>query len=377
MVQHPFQDLPEATLYAAPISLYSGKARAYLRYKQLPFEEVLPSQQLLNEVIEPRTGVKMIPALITHDDQAVQDTSLIIDHVEAMAPSWRPVVPQGAPLQRVAARLLELYADEWLLMPAMHYRWGYWKAHLGMILREFGELSQPHWPRALYPVAGVPLALYFGLGHGRVLGINAATRPEIERTYEAFLARFEAHLERSPYLLGERPTLADFGFMAPLYAHLYRDPVPGQLMRRVAPKVADWVERMNHPEAQTFGALHEDDALSPTLLPILRQAVLEQMPVVRDTWREIERWRRDHEGEERVPRFVSRHRFELGEAVSERAAQSYTAWLSQRTFDAVRDLDAEQRTRLEAAIGARAFELLDFEPPMRLERARGRVRLAR
>ena len=375
MVQHPFQDLPEATLYAAPISLYSGKARAYLRYKRLPFEEVLPSQRLLNEVIEPRTGVKMIPVLITHDDQAVQDTSLIIDHVEAMAPSWRPVVPEGA-LQRVAAHLLELYADEWLLMPAMHYRWGYWKTHLGMILREFGELSQPGWPSALYPVAGVPLALYFGLGHGRVLGINAATRPEIERTYEAFLARFETHLERSPYLLGERPTLADFGFMAPLYAHLYRDPVPGQLMRRVAPKVADWVERMNHPEAQTFGALLKEDALLPTLSPILRQAVLEQMPVVRDTWRELERWRRDHEGETSVPRFVSRHRFKLGEAESERAAQSYTAWLSQRTFDAVQDLNAEQRARLEASIGAQAFELLDFKPPMRLERARGRVRLA-
>ena len=32
-----------------------------------------------------------------------------------------------------------------------------------------------------------------------------------------------------PYLLGGRPSIADFGFMAPLFAHLGRDPVPAAL----------------------------------------------------------------------------------------------------------------------------------------------------
>ena len=82
---------PIATLYAAPISLYSGKARAYLRYKSYPFEEVLPSMKILEEVIKPRTGLKMIPVLITPDDVAVQDTSEIIDHVESLLPNRRPV----------------------------------------------------------------------------------------------------------------------------------------------------------------------------------------------------------------------------------------------------------------------------------------------
>ena len=36
--------------------------------------------------------------------------------------------------------------------------------------------------------------------------------------------------------------------MAPLYAHLGRDPVPKALMQSLAPNVYRWVERMNQPQ---------------------------------------------------------------------------------------------------------------------------------
>ena len=34
-----------------------------------------------------------------------------------------------------------------------------------------------------------------------------------------------------PFLLGHRPSIGDFGLLAPIYAHLYRDPVPGFILR--------------------------------------------------------------------------------------------------------------------------------------------------
>ncbi len=59
------------------VSLYSGKTRAYLRYKDIPFEEVLSSADVYKDIIVPRTGVQYIPVLITLDDIAIQDTTEI------------------------------------------------------------------------------------------------------------------------------------------------------------------------------------------------------------------------------------------------------------------------------------------------------------
>ena len=52
------------------------------------------------------------------------------------------------------------------------------------------------------------------------------------------------HLERYPFLLGPRITLADFAFYGTFYAHLSRDPVPGFIMKTEAPLVFEWVERV-------------------------------------------------------------------------------------------------------------------------------------
>src|SRR5262245_56944377 len=44
-------------LIGAEVSYYTGKVRAYLRYKDIPFEEVLATRETYRDVILPRTGV--------------------------------------------------------------------------------------------------------------------------------------------------------------------------------------------------------------------------------------------------------------------------------------------------------------------------------
>jgi len=353
-------------LFAAPISLYSGKARAYLRYKGIEYEEVLATREVIEQIVHPRTGLRMIPVLITDDDVAVQDTSAIIDHLEARYPeaSVYPTTPR----QRVVSLLLELYGDEWLLMPAMHYRWHYKRANMGLVLREFGQLVAPRLPRALWPLAGLPMALYFGAGHKPVLGLGRRNRAAVEASYEAFLAAFDAHLREHDFLLGSRPSIGDFGFMGPLYAHLYRDPHPGRLMRRVAPRVARWVERMNDPEVRG-GEFLADDEIPETLLPILRMVFGAHFPVLADTVKHVDRWVRAHPERDPISRFVGRHRFTIGGVENTRAVQSFTQWMLQRPLDAYTDLDAAARASVDELLRrVGGHEAMQIEIVTRVER---------
>ena len=76
-------------------------------------------------------------------------------------------------------------------------------------------------------------------------------------------------------MLGGRPTLGDFGLIAPLYAHLSRDPDPSLIMKREAWPVWRWVERMNSPiiDSGEYGdvpsELFADDTIPETLTALL------------------------------------------------------------------------------------------------------------
>ncbi len=358
-------------LIAAEVSLYSGKARAYLRYKGVPFREVLASRKVINSVVRPQTGLAMIPVLLTPQGEAVQDTTAIIDTVEARHPT--PSVRPGGGVQALASKLLELYGDEWLLMPAMHYRWHY-KRNLPLILSEFGELLEPRLPRWLRGVAGLPLAAYFGGNYGRALGIGRQNRAAIERAYEAFLSDFDAHLGEHRYLLGDRPCEGDFGFMGPLYAHLYRDPAPGALMKRVAPRVAAWVERMNAPDSEAGAGFAPDDEIPASLDPIFARLFSEHWPVVADTVAAVDRWVREHPDASRIKRFVGKHEFTIEGARHERWIQSFTQWMAQRALDAYAALDSDAKARadrwLERVGGRQAMQL---RPPTRVRRQDNRL----
>jgi hypothetical protein len=71
-------------------------------------------------------------------------------------------------------------------------------------------------------------------------------------------------------LLGDRPSLADFGMMAPMFRHFSQDPEPEEIMRTEAPLVYEWVARMWRAEQRPSGTLISaaDDCLTPLLREI-------------------------------------------------------------------------------------------------------------
>src|SRR6056297_2621150 len=92
-------------LYGGEISYYSGKMRAYLRHKGIPFDEYTATREVYKEVILPRVGWPVIPVVVTPDDETLQDSSDIIDALEQRFPE--PAVYPEGPCQKLAALLLE------------------------------------------------------------------------------------------------------------------------------------------------------------------------------------------------------------------------------------------------------------------------------
>ena len=260
------------TLWGGPLSLYSGKARSYLVKKGIPYRELFPSHPDFPSRIMPAVGLFVIPILEAPDGAIVQDTTDIIDYLEARFPD--PCVTPASPLQHAVAWLISAYGSEGLLQPAMHYRWSYRKEQESFLKAEFGRLI----PKQIGPAArdAQTLAVMGQMNsYLPVLGITADTAPAIEASHEALLDILDRHFASHPYLLGGRPSIADFGMMAPLFAHLGRDPYPSHLMKLRAPNAFRWTERMNaagigdgefwdHPQEFPTG-----DELPGTLVPLL------------------------------------------------------------------------------------------------------------
>lgn len=329
-------------LIGTEVSLFTGKARAYLRYKGIPYEEILSTAQVYKDIIVPRTGVSFIPVLISPDDIVVQDTTDIIDFLETRFPD-APIYPE-TPLQRLTALLFELYADEWLLIPAMYYRWWFKDDNYDFIVREFGRTSAPDEPEEVRKKRGESIASFFG-GTLPALGITKKNHKQIEQWYELFLDYFNQHLESIPFLLGTRPSLGDFGLMGPLYAHLFRDPYPGRLMRSRAPLVAKWVERMNAPGAKS-GEFLSDDQVPQTLLPIIKMIFKEHFPVLIDSSEKLAQWL-DINPAKKIPRTIGFHEFAISGVVEERAVYPYSQWMFQRPIDFYRTLAASDKEKVD------------------------------
>jgi glutathione S-transferase len=334
-------DSAEYTLYGAPFSLYTGKARAYLNYKLIPYQEVLSSLSVYKKVIIPKTGVRFIPVVKTPNDDYMQDTAIIIEELEKVFPE-RQVMPTG-PKQKLVSQLFELYGDEWLLMPAMHYRWN--KDNDDYVFSNFGATVAPGWPKFIQKFLGKKVGSKFK-GYVPLLGMSDKTIPQIEDWYENdFLMVMDKHFSEHHYLLGGAASIGDFGLMGSLYAHLYLDPYPGEMMRRIAPNVAKWVERMNE-KPESVGHFVKDDEIPETLIPVLKRLFLEHWPFVKTTIETIQTWAKENSDIE-IPRMIGEQPFTIGGVEGVKAVASFTQWKAQRVLDTYQSFASDDKLSID------------------------------
>ena len=252
-------------IFGSELSPYSVKVRSYFRYKRIPHEWVV--RDVSNQAeFDRHAKLPLIPLVLTPEGGAIQDSTPIIEKMEALHPE--PSIHPPDPTRAFLSALIEEYGDEWGNKPMFHYRWFY---------RPDQESSAERITRSMNPgLDDEGLASVREVVKGRMVprlkfvGSSQETKDQIEGSFRRQLAVLEKHLARRPYLFGARPAFGDFG----LYAQLYQcstDPTPGAIMRAGAPNVLRWIDRMLDPKVE--GEFETWDALHATLNPLLMDEV--------------------------------------------------------------------------------------------------------
>lgn len=252
-------------LYGSELSPYSVKVRSYLRYKGIPHRFLVRDPDTLADY-QKYAKLPLIPLLVSPEDEGMQDSTPILEALEARFPE--PSTHPPEPLAKLVSQLLEEFGDEWGNKWMFHLRWARDEDRLsagGRIAASMVEADDE-----AGRLAARAKVVERMVGRVGFVGSNPQTAPQIEESFRDALVCLDAHLEGRPYLFGGRPCFADFGLWGQIY-EAWTDPTGAAWVGRLAPRVLDWVHRMLWPRAE--GAFEPWSALEPTLEPFLRDQV--------------------------------------------------------------------------------------------------------
>ena len=264
----------EFVVHGLTASYFTRKVTGYLDYKGIRWR------------LQPSIGVNLearaagwnggIPVVTTPEGEMMWDSTAVILHLENRHP--QPAVSPPHPTLRFLAHVLDDFSDEWLYRHAVGTRWlyeenttsGSWD-----IARE-GSLELPgpiDATRRL--VAEAMTACLPRLGVTRE-NIGAWVNESLLPWQRALAAHVQAH----GYLLGARPSLADFAFFGGNAAHFINDPGCRRLTEEAGQAVVSHTHALMTPRNRTFGDWFDVDDLPGTLIALLAEAGRHYLPWV-------------------------------------------------------------------------------------------------
>jgi glutathione S-transferase len=248
-------------IFGSEMSPYSVKVRSYCRYKGIPYAWI--SRRAENDEDYKRYAkLPIVPTVATPDGEGLQDSTPIIEALEARFPA-RSIHPDDPVLAFLSA-LLEEFGDEWGNKLMFHHRW-YDDIDADASAQTLARLGLPHGTDD--EVADRTAMIRARMtGRGHFVGSSAANAPLIRRYLVELLDLLEPHLANRKYLLGARPCFGDFGLAAQLYEASI-DPTAGSIIRGRAQNVLGWCHRTLEPHDE--GTFETWDQLAPTLRPLL------------------------------------------------------------------------------------------------------------
>jgi len=261
-------------LMGAPGSPYTRKMLALLRYRHIPHQILWGGHQNPPPGL-PSPKVKLLPTFYFPDGaggvEAVVDSTPIARRLETMHAA-RSAIPSD-PALAFLNFLVEDFADEWLTKAMFHYRWRH-KAD-----RENAGPLLVFWSMPLAsPEAGAAAAVMVTkrqFDRLFVVGSNDVTAETIETSYARFVAVLDDLIARRGYVLGARPSTADFAIHGQLTQLGVIEPTPAAITAR-HPRVRAWIDRVEPLSGLApsggdwFSRSEATEALTPLLTEIGR-----------------------------------------------------------------------------------------------------------
>ena len=220
-------------------SPYSCKLRTYLNYKGIPYQRMRINLNAYMKEIPDRVGMSIMPVILTASDEVLQDTTPIMTLFEQEYPE-KACIPDD---QRLAfiMWLLEDFGDEYLTRFSMHYRWGN-RLNRETLSHRLGR-NMSYGNKQLHATNVAPMILARQAGFDGPLGlVNDAIREDLEAQLVELLALLETHFARYQFILGDRPSLADFAIYGHFYAHLYQDPTSAHILETKGSRTCNWLD---------------------------------------------------------------------------------------------------------------------------------------
>lgn len=266
-------------IFGGPGSPYSHKMRAVMRYRRIPHDWVIMLGGFdgtgQTEKLRP-LGKPMFPIVQFPDGTAWCDSTPIIHELETRHPGERSVIPSLL-AARFLARLIEDFADEWLAIPLMAFRWTSDEDVAFCARRQMqgwlGAVGEADLTAGIERFSARQRRLRMILG-----AANPAAMPVFVSQYEALLDILEAGLSKSLFLFGERPSIADFGLYG-MFSQFVIDPTPSRILRARAVRLFQWTQYIDDLSGHD-GAWSLSLASSETVRDLVKLAGRSLLPMM-------------------------------------------------------------------------------------------------
>jgi glutathione S-transferase len=351
--------------YGWQASYFAGKARGYLKYKQLDFEEKEINLFDLKKIGK-KTKRSAMPAIESKDGEWFCDTPLIMEEFEKRHPTQS--ILTKTPIQTFVAELIQNWFDDSWLVVGLHSRWSFSENWEKLNRDEGGKTLLPFTPKFIRDRLVEKFFKQRMVQHLPNQGVVPEKYALIERWTENILDILDNHFAKYGYLLGERPTVADFGLFGPMFGHLNRDPWPKREWLDPRPNLQKWVEKMARGD-QTTGELYPNDEIPPTIMPMVSIVLEEFMPLMQETANEIKKLVADKSltSGHSLPRTTSKLTFKMMDDDYTRGSFSYSVWRMQRIqkiMNVFTERDQENLNTWLAERGQPDFLGIDYGPKL-------------
>lgn len=262
-------------LSGAPGSPYTRKMLGVLRYRHIPHAVFWGRTNIPDHYPVPK--VSLLPTFYFPDGEngalvPVTDSTPIIRRLESEHIE-RSVIPTD-PVLKFLNALIEDYADEWLTKAMFHFRWAheadwrnaapllvYWNTNTAdaETAEQFADQFAKRQIDRLY-----------------VVGSNEVTAATIEASYTRLIEILDRLIERQGFVLGARPSSADFALFGQLTQLAVVEPTSAAITTQTSYRIRAWVDIMEDlsglspSDDDWFSAETAREALSPLLTEIGR-----------------------------------------------------------------------------------------------------------